>query len=332
MEASPATGVIRFEDIQSAAKIIEPYIHRTPVITCEALNERAGASLYFKCENLQKVGAFKFRGACNSVFRLTDQQAQRGVVTHSSGNHAQALALAAKMRGIPAHIVMPENAPVVKKEAVQGYGANVIQCAATLEARETTAERVQAETGATFIHPYNHPHVMAGQGTAASELLADISPLDYVIAPVGGGGLISGTCATVAALSPHTKVIAAEPGGADDAYRSKSAQRLIPQSDPSTIADGLLTSLGDLTWPFVRDCVEEVATVSDDEIVSAMKVFWSRTKLIIEPSAATAVAVALKKTWDKSSSVDNHPERPQIGIILSGGNVDLDRLPWSAQS
>lgn len=322
------TGAIDFEDIQVAAKNIQPHIHRTPVITCEALNMLADSDLYFKCENLQKVGAFKFRGACNSVFQLPAQLAQRGVVTHSSGNHAQALALAARKRGIPAHIVMPENAPVVKRQAVEGYGANVISCAPTLDARESTADRVQADTGATFIHPYNHPHVMAGQGTAAAELLEEVASLDFIISPVGGGGLISGTCTAVAGISPSTKVIAAEPVGADDAFRSKSASRLILQTSPSTIADGLLTSLGDLTWPYVRDHVEEVVTVSDEEISGAMKLFWSRAKLVIEPSAATAVAVALKKHWP----YENRKERAKVGIILSGGNVDLDRLPWTLLS
>lgn len=310
-----------FDDVQLARLRIQPHAHRTPVVTCTTLNRMAGnVELFFKCENFQKVGAFKFRGACNAVYSLTDEQAPKGVVTHSSGNHAQALALAASKRGIDAHIVMPSNAPVVKKDAVIGYGARVVECEPTLEARETTAASVQQQFGSTFIHPYDHPDVIAGQGTAALELLEEVDKLDVVIAPVGGGGLISGTCLARTGYSPSTKVIAAEPVGADDAARSKQSQSLIPQTNPKTIADGLLTSLGDLTWPFVRDQVESVETVTDEEIVEAMRLFWTRTKVLIEPSSATAVAVALKINWRPGQ---------RIGVILSGGNVDLDRLPWA---
>lgn len=311
---------VTFEDVQIASRRIESYVHRTPVITCSTLDQMAGGTrLFFKAENFQKVGAFKFRGACNAVFSLDESDAARGVVTHSSGNHAQALALAARQRGIKAHIVMPTSAPAVKKAAVIGYGGNVIECEPTLAARESTAARVQEQQGATFVHPYDDPRVIAGQGTAALELIAEAGPLDAIIAPVGGGGLISGTCLAVAGLSPETMVIAAEPAGADDAFQSKQADRLIPQSAPQTIADGLLTSLGELTWPFVRDRVAAVETVTDEEIIAAMKLFWSRTKALIEPSSATAVAVALRKSWKPGQ---------RVGVILSGGNVDLDRLPW----
>ena len=312
-----------FDDILSAREQIETRAHKTPVLTCSILNEMAGAELFFKCENFQKVGAFKFRGACNAVFNLSSEQAERGVVTHSSGNHAQALALAARMRGIKAYIVMPSNAPIVKKDAVHGYGAEIVECEPTLAARESTAAAVQSQHGATFVHPYDNPHVIAGQGTAALELLEDVDQLDSIIAPVGGGGLISGTCLAVSGMSPRTKVVAAEPEGADDAAQSKKANRLIPQKGPNTIADGLLTSLGQLTWPFVRDQVERVETVSDSEIVDAMKLFWSRTKAIIEPSSATTVAVALREKWQPGS---------KVGVILSGGNVDLGKLPWVEQA
>ncbi|MEC9092710.1 MAG: pyridoxal-phosphate dependent enzyme [Planctomycetota bacterium] len=319
-EQPGGNSAVTFGDVLSAAETIRPFVHRTPVIRCESLNELAQASLHFKCENLQKVGAFKFRGACNAVFRLSDADAQKGVVTHSSGNHAQALALAARKREIQAHIVMPSNAPKVKRDAVIGYGANVIECAPNLEARESTAEKVKRETGATFIHPYDHPHVIAGQGTAALELLEETGRLESIIAPVGGGGLISGTCLAVSGHPARVEVFAAEPLGADDAARSKAANRRIPQQSPNTIADGLLTSLGELTWPFVRDNVQEVITVTEAEIIEAMKLFWTRTKCLIEPSSATAVAVALQARW---------PPGSEVGIILSGGNVDLENLPWT---
>lgn len=308
-----------YDDVKSAAQTISPYAHKTPVVTCETLDQMAGAKLFFKCENFQKIGAFKYRGACNAVFRLSDETAANGVVTHSSGNHAQALALAAKTRGIAAHIVMPSNAPAVKRSAVEGYGANVIECEPTQIARESTAQSVQDETGATFIHPYNHPHVIAGQGTAALELLEEVADIKTMIAPVGGGGLISGTCTAALGFDPTIKIIAAEPLGADDAARSKASGELVPQTGPKTIADGLLTGLGDLTWPYVRDQVAEVITVTEVEIVSAMRLFWERAKIVIEPSSATAIAVALKMNWPKNS---------RVGIIISGGNVDLAKLPW----
>ncbi len=316
---SKSEFAVSFADVQSAVGTIQPYAHRTPVVTCDTLNQMSGAELFFKCENFQKVGAFKYRGACNAVFQLSEEDAANGVVTHSSGNHAQALALAGRTRGIQAHIVMPTTAPAVKRSAVEGYGANVIECEPTLEARETTAKQVQSETGATFIHPYNHPHVIAGQGTAALELLEEVADVTTIVAPVGGGGLISGTCIATKGIDSTIDVIAAEPLGADDAARSKAAGELLPQSGPNTIADGLLTGLGDLTWPYVRDQVSEVRTVTEEEIISAMRLFWERAKIVIEPSSATALAVALKTNW---------PANSRVGIIISGGNVDLAKLPW----
>lgn len=308
--------------IQQTAQRLAGRAHRTPVMTCATLDRLAGRSLLFKCEHLQKAGAFKFRGACNAVLRLAPEVAPRGVVTHSSGNHAQALALAARLRGIPAHIVMPSNASPVKRRAVEEYGGRVIACEPTLAARETTAAAVLAETGATLIPPYNHPDVIAGQGTAGLELLEQAPGLDAVVAPVGGGGLLAGVTLAVKALAPAVRVFAAEPAGADDAARSKAAGVLIPQTTPRTIADGLLTSLGDLTWPVLRDRVERVLTVSEDEIVRAMRLAWERAKLLIEPSAAVAVAAVLSAEFRALDGLQ------RVGVILSGGNVNLDDLPW----
>jgi len=309
-------------DILTAAGRIAPYAHRTPVLTCAALDERLGARIFLKCENFQKVGAFKFRGAANAVFSLDAAAATRGVATHSSGNHAQALALAARLRGIPAFIVMPDNAPTVKKAAVAGYGGRITYCESTLKARETTLERVVQETGAEVVHPYNDDRVIAGQGTAALELLEDVPGLDAVMIPVGGGGLLSGTAIAATSLQPGIRVIAAEPEGADDACRSFRAGRIIPSVAPKTVADGLLTSLGDRTFPVIRERVEDIVTVSEAAIIAAMKFVWERAKLIIEPSSAVPVAAL----WEKKIDLDGL----RVGIILSGGNVDLDRLPWSA--
>lgn len=316
------TYAVNLEDIRAAARRIDGQAHRTPVMTCATLDRLAGRSLFFKCENFQKVGAFKFRGACNAVRKLPDEAAGRGVVTHSSGNHAQALALAAQMRGIPAYIVMPSNASPVKRRAVEGYGGRVIECAPTLEARESTAAAVLAETKGTLIPPYNHPDVIAGQGTAALELLDQVPGLDAVVTPVGGGGLMAGVALAVKGLSAAVRVFAAEPRGADDAARSKAAGRLIPQTAPKTIADGLLTSLGDLTWPVLRDQVERVVTVGDEEIVAAMRLMWERAKLLVEPSAAVPVAAVLADEFKALEGMR------RVGVILSGGNVNLDALPW----
>lgn len=309
-----------FEDVRAAAERLRGVAHRTPVITCATLDRLAGRALFFKCEQFQKVGAFKFRGAVNAVKKLTAEQARRGVVTHSSGNHAQALALAARMHGIAAIIVMPDNAPAVKRQAVEGYGARVVPCAPTLEARATTVAQIQTETGAILIPPYNHPDVIAGQGTVALELLEDQPELDAIIAPIGGGGLVSGICLGGKGMKPGIRIFAAEPLGADDAARSKAAGRLIPQTGPKTIADGLLTSLGDLTWPFVRDQVEQVVTVTEEEIKEAWRLLAERAKLLVEPSAAVGLAAALTEGFRGMAGLE------RVGVVLSGGNVQIP--PW----
>jgi threonine dehydratase len=310
-----------FNSVREAAQRIAPHVHRTPVLTCSSLDRMVGAELFFKGENFQRVGAFKFRGACNAVFSLSDEEVSRGVGTHSSGNHAAALALAARLRGVPAFIVMPENASEVKKKAVAGYGAQIFSCEPTGAGRAERMAEVLAETGATFIHPSNDPLVIAGQGTAALELLEEVSDLDVVMAPVGGGGLLSGTALAAAGLSPGVRVIGAEPEGADDAYRSLQEGRIIPSINPQTIADGLLTSLGDNTFPIIRVHVEQIVTVSEQAIIAGMRHVWERMKIVIEPSAAVSVGALLEGKLDLSSL--------RIGVILSGGNVDLDKLPWS---
>ena len=308
------------QDIQQAAERIKPYAHRTPVMTNESLNKRVGAQVYLKCENFQKVGAFKFRGACNAVYALSDEEAARGVCTHSSGNHAQALALAAKLRGIPAYIVMPNNASSVKKNAVAGYGGQITFCEPTLEARESAMERIRLATRATVVHPYDNERVIAGQGTATLELLEDVLDLDVIISPVGGGGLISGTSIAATEMKKGIRVIAGEPEMADDAYRSVKAGEIIPPVNPKTIADGLLTSLGTLTFPIIQNCVEQIVTVSEAGIIESMKFIWERAKIVIEPSAAVAVGVLWEKKIDLTGL--------KVGVILSGGNVDLEKLPW----
>jgi threonine dehydratase/serine racemase len=310
------------QDVRDAASRIAGLAHRTPVMTCATLDRLAGRALFFKCEHLQKAGAFKFRGACNAVRKLEPQAAARGVVTHSSGNHAGALALAARLRGIPAHVVMPRTASAVKRRAVEEYGGHVVECEPTLAAREATAAAVLAETGGMLIPPYNHPDVIAGQGTAALELLEQVSGLDAVVAPVGGGGLVAGLTIALAGAAPSVRVFAAEPAGADDAARSKAAGTLIPQAGPRTVADGLLTSLGELTWPVLRDRVERVITVTEEEIVHAMRLSWERAKLLIEPSSAVAVAAVLSEQFRALDGVG------RVGVVLSGGNVNLDELPW----
>ena len=316
------TYAANLQDVRDAAQRIANLAHRTPATTCATLDRIAGRRIFFKCEHLQKVGAFKFRGACNAIMKLPDEAASQGVVTHSSGNHAQAVALAARLRGIQAHIVMPSNALLVKRRAVEGYGGRVIECEPTLEARDTTAGAVIAETGATFIHPYNHPDIIAGQGTIGLELFEQVPQLDAIVVPVGGGGLISGICIAAKSLDPSIRIFAAEPLGADDAARSKAAGKLIPQTGPDTIADGLLTSLGDLTWPIIRDLVERVITVSEEQIVEAMRLAWERAKLLIEPSAAVGVAVALSEQFKAMEGME------RVAVVLSGGNTDLDNLPW----
>ncbi len=308
------------EDIQTAAGRIGPYIHRTPVLRCQSLNDISGANIYFKCENFQKVGAFKFRGATNAVFSLSEKELSKGVATHSSGNHAQALALAARNRGAKAYIVMPNNAPTVKIDAVQGYNGEIIFCEPTLKAREETLAKVVNKTGATFIHPYNDFRIISGQATAAMELIEEVSDLDIIMAPVGGGGLLSGTSLATTYLSPNTTVFGAEPERADDACRSLKSGKIIPSVNPQTIADGLLTSLGTKTYPIIRKYVSDILTVSEENIIQAMKLIWERAKIIVEPSGAVPFAVILQ-----------HKEKflgKTVGIILSGGNIDLKALPW----
>tara|TARA_B100000405_G_scaffold248977_1_gene182537 strand:- start:514 stop:1500 length:987 start_codon:yes stop_codon:yes gene_type:complete len=312
--------------IRAAAERIQGGVHQTPVLTCSALDALAKRSLFFKCENLQKIGAFKMRGALNAVMSLSEEAAARGVVTHSSGNFAQAVALAAKTRGVPAYIVMPQTAPEVKRRAVEGYGAEITMCVPTLEARETTAAEVGARTGATFLHPYDQAEVIAGQGTVALELVEQVQDLDAVLVPVGGGGLISGITLALRELAPHVRVFAVEPHGADDAARSKAAGEHILQTAPNTIADGLLTSLGELTWPVVRDLVEEVLLVDDAEITAAMRLIWERMKIVVEPSAATVLAATLQPEFLAREGLG------RLGLVLSGGNVDLTKLPWGRES
>lgn len=309
-----------FEDVLHAHELISPYVHRTPVMTSVSINKIVGADLYFKCENLQKVGAFKFRGACNAVFSLSEEEAAKGVATHSSGNHAAALALAARMRKIPAHIVMPRTSPEIKKRAVAGYGGLITFCEPTLQARESTLLQLVAQTGAAEIHPYDNFFVIAGQGTAAKELFEDKGPFDVIMSPVGGGGLLSGTSISVKSLLPRCRVIAAEPAGADDAYRSFYSKTLIPSENPKTIADGLLTSLGKRNFKIILEKVDDIVTVSEEKIVEAMRLIWERMKIIVEPSSAVPLAAILEgKVMVKGQ---------KVGIILSGGNLDLGKLPF----
>ena len=308
------------EEIRNVAHRINPYIHQTPVLACKGIDHLTGGEIYFKCENFQKVGAFKARGAVNAVFSLTENQVSHGVATHSSGNHAAALAYAARLRGITVYIVMPHTAPTVKKDAVAGYGAQISFCEPTLQAREENLARVVKETGAIFIHPYNDYRIIAGQATAALELLEEIGGLDIILTPVGGGGLTSGTALTVKSLSPKTRMIAVEPKNADDAYRSFQAGKIIPSVHPDTIADGLLTSLGDKTFGIIQDYVDDIVTVSEDGIIQAMRLIWERMKIIVEPSAAVPLGAILTHRIDITGK--------RVGIILSGGNVALDKLPW----
>lgn len=308
------------EDIKKAFERIKPFVKRTPVLTCKSLDQITGAELFFKCENFQKVGAFKFRGATNAVFSLSEEETKRGVATHSSGNHAQALALAAKIRGIKAFIVMPKSASEVKINAVKGYGGEIIPCEPTLKSREGTLKQVVKDTGAVFIHSSNDHRVLAGQGTASLEFLEEVQNLDVVMVPVGGGGLLGGTALAFSSLSPSTKIIGVEPEEADDAYQSFQQKKLIPSVNPKTIADGLLTSLGDLTFPIMRKHVQQMVTVSENAIVSSMRLIWERMKIVIEPSSAVPFAAFLENKIDLKGK--------RVGIILSGGNVDLEKLPW----
>jgi threonine dehydratase len=307
--------------VRDAHRRIAPHVHRTPVLTSASLDERAGARLFFKCENLQRTGSFKMRGATNAVFSLSDAEAARGVLTHSSGNHAAAIALAARRRGVPAWIVMPSNAPRTKRRAVEDYGGRVSECEPNLASREAVAAALQKQTGARMIHPYNDDAVIAGQATAALELLEEISDLDLIVAPVSGGGLLSGTAIAARSLKPGIRVIGAEPANADDAYRSLAAGQLEPAAITETIADGLRATLCPLTFAILRDRNVEVALVAEDEILPAMRFIWERLKLVIEPSSAVAVVPALDGKLNAAGQ--------KVGIILSGGNLDLGKLPFA---
>lgn len=309
-----------YTDVEEAARRIATLIHRTPILTNAGVDNLLEAQVFFKCENFQRVGAFKFRGACNAVFSLEDEHIRNGVATHSSGNHAAALALAAKLRGVPAFVVMPLNSSSVKIEAVKSYGAEIIFCEPTLEARESMLEQVVARTNASFVHPYNNRFVIAGQATAAKELCESVPGLDMLIAPVGGGGLLSGSALSTRALSPVAMMLGAEPEGADDAARSLREGRIIPAENPQTIADGLRTSLGSLTFEIIKSNVHAIHTAPDSAIIDAMRLIWQRMKIIVEPSSAVPLAILL---FNKIAT-----KGKRIGIILSGGNVDLDHLPW----
>ena len=308
------------QNILDAHERIIKQIHRTPILTSSSLNSIFGCELYFKCENFQKVGAFKFRGASNAVLSLSDKELRSGVATHSSGNHAAALALAAKINNIPSYIVMPKTAPSIKKNAVQEYGAKIIFCEPTLQAREEVLDKVVAETGATFIHPYDNYSILAGQATCAKEDYDELADLDFIIAPVGGGGLLSGTCQTTKYFSPNTKVIGAEPRGADDTFRSIRDGKIYPSVNPKTICDGLLTNLSEKTFSILKNNVNEVLTAEEDSIINAMRMIWERMKIIVEPSSAVTLAVIMENKERFSGK--------KVALILSGGNVDLTKLPW----
>lgn len=309
-----------FEDVIAAHDRIRPYIHRTPVLTSSYLNDLTGAELFFKCENFQKAGAFKVRGACNAVFGLSDDKLARGVATHSSGNHALSLSYAAGRRGIACNVVMPRTAPQAKKDAVRGYGGRIVECEPSTSSREAVFAEMVAKSGADFVHPYNDPRVIAGQATCSRELMEQVEGLECLVAPIGGGGMISGTCLTVAEIAPGVKIYAAEPEQADDACRSFKAGHIIADDAPVTVADGLKVPLKDLTWHFVKNHVTDILTASEEEIIDAMKTTWKRMKIVIEPSCAVPLATILKNP-------DVFRGR-RVGVIITGGNVDLDTLPW----
>ena len=308
-------SAVSFDDVRAAATRIDGIVAHTPDISSPALDALAGRRLFFKCENLQHVGAFKYRGASNAVALLGDE-AENGICTHSSGNHAQAVALAAKRRGVSAYIVMPDTAPKIKVEGVRSHGAEITFCEPTLEARETTAASVMQRTGATFVHPFDNPRVVAGQGTAALELIAEVGPIDAIIAPIGGGGLLSGTSITTRALLPNARIFGAEPSGADDAARSLAAGELIPQTSPDTICDGLLTSLCEMTYEILSTHLEAIITVTDQEVIEAMRLIRDHLDMIVEPSSATVLAAILRPEFVALEGIHS------VGLILSGGNVD----------
>lgn len=310
-----------YNDMLAAHERIKPHIRLTPIRQSDYLNDLSGAQLFFKCENFQEPGAFKVRGAANAVFGLSEAQAANGVATHSSGNHASCLSYAAMLRGIPCNVVMPRTAPQAKKDTVRRYGGRITECEPSTSSREETFANVQAETGGDFVHPYNDPRVIAGQGTCSKEFMEQADGLEMVVAPIGGGGMISGTCLTLATLAPETKVIAAEPEQADDAYRSFKAGYIIADDAPKTVADGLLVPLKDLTWHFVSNHVSEIYTASDQEIIDAMKLAWKHLRVVLEPSSAVPLATILKNREAFAGK--------RVGVIITGGNVDLDKLPWN---
>ncbi len=311
------------DDVIEAHERIKPYIHQTPVLTSSTIDEISGAQLFFKCENFQKTGVFKARGASNAVFGLTAEVAKRGVTTHSSGNHALSLSYAAGRRGIPVTVVMPHTAPQPKKDAVIGYGGTIVECEPSTTSREAAISKIVEKTGAEFIHPYNDPRVIAGQATCSLELLDQVENLDMISAPIGGGGMISGTCLTLSNIAPDVKIYAAEPLNADDAARSFRAGHIIADDAPETIADGLKVPLKDLTWHFVKNHVTDILIATEDEIIAAMKLVWKRMKIVVEPSSAVPLATILKNC--------DLFEGKRVGIIITGGNVDLDALPWSSR-
>ena len=310
-----------YSDIQESAKRIHGFAHKTPVLQSSYFNRLTGAELFFKCENFQKVGAFKFRGAFNAISQLSKEGGDKGIITHSSGNHAQAVALASKINRYKATIVMPKNAPKVKVNAVQDYGAEIVFCESTIESRQETTDQIISKTGATFIHPYNNADVITGQGTSAKELLEEIPDLDIIIAPIGGGGLLSGTAIASKAIKPNIQILGAEPKLADDAYRSYQAGSIQPVLQTDTIADGLRTSLGSLTFQIINEKADDIITVAEDSIIRDMRRVWERMKIIIEPSSAVPISALLYGSADIGGK--------KIGIILTGGNVDLENLPWS---
>jgi threonine dehydratase len=320
MKDSVTTQIPDFDDVIAAHERIKPYIHRTPVLTSQFMNELTGAELFFKCENFQKAGAFKVRGASNAVFGLTEEQAAKGVATHSSGNHALSLSYAAGRRGIPCHVVMPRTAPEAKKAAVRGYGGTITECEPSTTSREAVFAEVHERTGADFVHPYNDPRVIAGQATCSRELMEQVEGLEQVIAPIGGGGMVSGCCLTLSKIAPNVEIYAAEPEQADDAYRSFKAGHIIADDAPNTIADGLKVPLKENTWHFVSHHVTDILTASEEEIIDAMKLTWQRMKIVMEPSCAVPLATIIK-----------NPDifrGKRVGVIITGGNVDLDKLPW----
>ena len=312
--------MISKKELSAVHKQISPYIHRTPVLTSTILDEMVGANLFFKCENFQKMGAFKMRGAANAILNLPQEKQQKGVVTHSSGNFAQAVSLSAKKLEVPAYIVMPSSAPQVKKDAVRSYGGQITECIPTLPEREKAAQKIIDETGATFIHPSDDLDVIHGQGTAALELLQDHPDLDFVVAPVGGGGLIAGTALAVHYFGKNCKTIGAEPFEADDAYRSLKSGKIEENETANTIADGLKTQLGEYNFPIIKELVSEIIRVQEEEIVAALKLIWERMKIVVEPSSATALAAVLREKEKFKGK--------KVGIIISGGNVDLQKLPF----